>query len=230
MQKNKIRKYALLVFCLLAAMCGLLASGGLSVETLLEYTPKEPEKAFFLFLFLYALKSATIFFPLIILEIASGYLFPTWAALLLNFTGILLILTIPYWMGKSLGLKTVQKATQKYPRFETIIDKQQSNSLFLCFFLRVISCLPGDLVTMYFGATGTPFWQNLLGGVLGIIPRMVLATLMGSSIQEPSSPIFWISALLTVTLSVLSAALYYVYQRRFSRRSPEDDPKKRDER
>lgn len=94
------------------------------------------------------------------------------------------------------------------------MDKQQSNSLFLCFFLRVISCLPGDLVTMYFGATGTPFWQNLLGGVLGILPGMVLATLMGSSIQDPSSPIFWISALLAVTLSVLSAALYYVYQRR----------------
>ena len=155
MQKNKI-----LVLCLLAAMCGLLASGGISIETLLEYTPQEPEKAFFLFLFLYALKSATIFFPLIFLEVASGYLFPTWMALLLNFTGILLILTIPYWMGKALGLEIVQKAAQRYP----------------------------------------------------------------------SSPIFCISALLTVTLSVLSAALYYVYQRSSSRSSSTEDQKKGDER
>ena len=113
-----------------------------------------------LFLFLYALKSATIFFPLIFLEVASGYLFPTWMALLLNFTGILLILTIPYWMGKALGLEIVQKAAQRYP----------------------------------------------------------------------SSPIFWISALLTVTLSVLSAALYYVYQRSSSRSSSTEDQKKGDER
>ena len=110
MQKNKI-----LVLCLLAAMCGLLASGGISIETLLEYTPQEPEKAFFLFLFLYALKSATIFFPLIFLEVASGYLFPTWMALLLNFTGILLILTIPYWMGKPSDWKSFKKQHRGTP-------------------------------------------------------------------------------------------------------------------
>ena len=227
MQKNKIRKYALFVLCLLAAMCGLLASGGLSIETLLEYTPQEPIKVVILFLCLYALKSVTVFFPIIVLEIVVGLLLPTWAALWLNFAGVLIVLSIPYWMGKALGLETVQKAAQRYPRFGAVIDKQQSNSMFLCFFLRVISCLPGDLVTMYFGATGTPFWQNLLGGVLGILPGMVLATLMGSSIQDPSSPIFWISALLTVALSVISAALYYVYQRKPSRSSSEDDPKKR---
>ena len=228
MQKNKIHKYVLLVLCLLAALCGLLASGGLSVETLLKYTPQEPAKAILLFLFLYTLKGATIVFPMIVLEIAVGHLFPTWAALFLNFTGILIILTVPYWMGKTLGLEAIRKIAQKYPRFGAVMDKQQSNSLFLCFFLRVISCLPGDVVTMYFGATGTPFWQNLLGGVLGIIPGMVLATLMGSSIQDPSSPIFWISALLTVTLSVLSAVLYYMYQRKSNGRPPADVSPKRD--
>lgn len=230
MQKNKIRKYALLVLCLLAILCGLIADGGLSVETLLEYAPQEPIKVVILFLCLYALKSVIVFFPIIILEIVVGLLLPTWSALWLNFAGVLIVLTIPYWMGRALGLETVQKATQKYPRFGAVIDKQQSNSLFLCFFLRVISCLPGDLVTMYFGATETPFWQNLLGGALGILPGMVLATLMGSSIQEPSSPIFWISTLLTVTLSVLSAALYYAYQRRSCRSSSTDNQKKGDER
>ena len=86
--------------------------------------------------------------------------------------------------------------------------------LFLCFFLRAVSCLPGDIVTLYLGATRTPFWHNLLGGTLGILPGMVLATLMGSSIQDPSSPAFWLSAALSVGLAASSALLYAVYWKR----------------
>ena len=91
------------------------------------------------------------------------------------------------------------------------MEKQQNHSFFLCFFLRAISCLPGDLVTMYLGATHTPFWHNFLGGTLGILPGMIPATIMGVSIQNPSSPAFWISAALSVGLAILSTVLYYVY-------------------
>ena len=98
------------------------------------------------------------------------------------------------------------------------MEKQSSHSSFLCFFLRVISCLPGDLVTMYLGATHTPFFHNLLGGTLGILPGLILATFMGRSIQDPSSPAFWISAALSVGLTVLSTVLYYVYLKRQKRR------------
>ena len=67
---------------------------------------------------------------------------------------------------------------------------------------------------MYLGATHTSFWQNLLGGTLGILPGMILATFMGVSIQNPSSPAFWISATLSVGLAVLSTGLYYVWLKR----------------
>ena len=139
---------------------------------------------------------------------------------------MLIILTIPYLMGKAAGIKAIQKLVQKYPRFGEIIGKQQDNALFLCFFLRIISCLPGDVVTMYFGATRTPFWQNLIAGALGVLPGMVLATLMGSSIQDPESPAFWISAILMITLAVLSAILYYAYRRKMQKKTVSDEQKK----
>lgn len=129
-------------------------------------------------------------------------------------------------MGKAAGIKAIQKLVQKYPRFGEIIGKQQDNALFLCFFLRIISCLPGDVVTMYFGATRTPFWQNLIAGALGVLPGMVLATLMGSSIQDPESPAFWISAILMITLAVLSAILYYAYRRKMQKKTVSDEQKK----
>lgn len=164
----------------------------------------------------------TVFFPLIILEIAVGHLFSTWTALGINFAGIIIILTIPYLIGKASGIEAINKLVRKYPRFGDIIGKQQDNALFLCFFLRIINCLPGDVVTMYLGATRTPFWKNLLAGALGILPGMVLATLMGNGIQDPGSPTFWISAVLMVVLAALSVLLYYAYRRKLRKKTAND--------
>lgn len=202
-----------------AVVCGLHSD--ISLQAVLTGAPQNPLLTAGVLLLLYMLKSLTIFFPLLILEMAAGYLFPAPAALLLNFLGIWIVLTIPYWIGHALGLRQVSKLTQKYPKFQTFMEKQQNHSFFLCFFLRVISCLPGDIVTMYFGATRTPFSHNLLGGTLGILPGMILATLMGLNIQDPSSPAFWISAALSVGLAVLSTVLYYVY---LKRQKEKEDP------
>lgn len=223
--KKHYSKYIVPVFCLLLVAGYLIGNQDVSVETLLAFTPKDPAKAAIVMLLLYALKSATIFFPLIILEIAAGHLFSPWAALGINFVGMLIILTIPYLMGKAAGIEAIQKLVQKYPRFGEIIGKQQDNALFLCFFLRIISCLPGDVVTMYLGATQTPFWQNLIAGAMGVLPGMILATFMGSSIQDPQSPSFWISAILMVTLTLLSLLLYYIYRRRLRAKTKPDEQK-----
>ena len=205
-----------LIFLLFAAvlLVVLHASPAISVQSLLDYSPEDPVLAAILILILYALKSATLFFPLIIIEIATGYLFPHEIALGVNLFGMLIILTVPYLMGKTRGIHRIQQLIQKYPRFQVILDKQAESSRFLCFFLRIISCLPGDVVTMYLGAVGIPFEQNLVFGLLGLLPGMILATLMGSSIQDPSSPMFWLSAISLGVTAVLSLLLYYLYQRK----------------
>lgn len=219
--KGKMRylKYIVVIVCLLLVLLFVLSDKDFSVRTILEFTPQNPLCAAIVLLLLYALKSATVFFPLIILEITAGHLFSIWAALGVNFVGILIVLTVPYWIGRFAGMEAIQKLIQKYPQFAQLLDRQQGNSLFLCFFLRIISCLPGDVVTMYLGATQTPFLQNLIAGTLGLLPGMVLATLMGESIQDPEAPMFWISALLIVTLSALSILFYYLYRRSFQKNS-----------
>ncbi len=180
----------------------------------MDIVPDDPYKAALVLLVLYAAKSATVFFPLILLELAAGHLFPIWPALAINLLGIWIILTVPYWIGYVAGINTVQKLIRRYPRFGELVGKQQRNSFFLCFFLRAVSCLPGDLVTMYLGATKTPFWENLIGGTLGILPGMVLATVMGSSIRAPSSPAFWGSAVLMAVLAAASVLLYRLHCRK----------------
>lgn len=225
--KGKMRyfKYIVVIVCLLLVLLFVLSDKDFSVRTILEFTPQNPLCAAIVLLLLYALKSATVFFPLIILEITVGHLFSIWAALGVNFVGILIVLTVPYWIGRFAGMETIQKLIQKYPRFEKIIDRQQDNSAFICFFLRIIGCLPGDVVTMYFGATRTPFFQNLIAGALGILPDMILATLIGENIQNPESPMFWISALLSVTLSVLSILFYCLYRHKLQKNGKDNRQK-----
>ena len=220
MKKHYSKYIAPAIFLLLAVGC-VIGNQNISVETLLAFTPQDPVKAMIILLLLYALKSVTVFFPVIILEIVVGHLFSPYVALGVNFAGMLIILTIPYLIGKAAGIEAIQKLVQKYPRFGEIIGTQQDNALFLCFFLRIISCLPGDVVTMYLGATRTPFWQNLIAGTLGLLPGMVLATFMGSSIQDPRSPAFWLSAALMVTLAAVSVFLYYLYHRRLQKNRSE---------
>lgn len=214
MKKRRQRRLfaagCILVCILLCLAAAFALHSDISLDAILTYTPHNSVRSASLLLLLYGLKSATIFFPLLVLEMAAGYLFPTPAALVINLLGILIILTIPYWIGRAVGIKQINKLAAKYPKFQAIIDKQRNHSFFLCFFLRIISCLPGDVVTMYLGATHTSFWQNLLGGTLGILPGMILATFMGVNIQNPASPAFWISVTLSVGLAVLSTGLYYV--------------------
>lgn len=218
MKKNwKYIKYILFFIIVLLIIILALNYKNISIETILNFTPVNPLLAAIVILLLYALKSATVFFPLIVLEIATGLLFPMWIALIINLIGIVIVLTIPYFTGRILGIEMIKKIIHKYPKFEKFIELQLDNSLFLCFFLRVISCLPGDIVSMYFGATQTPFIKNLIGGTLGILPGMILATLIGKSIQDPTSPMFWISILLTISLSLISILINHLYHKRFQK-------------
>lgn len=186
----EILRICLLFLCVLLVAVWLIQDPDALTRLLMEHTPQNPAVAALVILVLYLIKGLTVFFPLIVLEITAGYLFSPWAALPLNFAGILIVLTVPYWVGRAAGLNVIQKQMEKHPRFAKVLDRQQANSFFLCFFLRVISCLPGDVVTMYLGATKTPFWKNLLAGSLGLLPGMVLATFMGESVQQPHLPCF----------------------------------------
>ena len=219
MKKHKVNAHTLLkellpAVCIAGAFLCLLLSPDDTMEAILNHTSDNLGLAVCTLLLLFALKSATIFFPLVALELASGHLFPTPIALLVNLLGLLIVLTIPYWIGRFSGIEAIGKLVEKYPKFASILDKQQGSSFFLCFFFRIINCLPGDVVSMYLGATRTPFFQNLLAGTLGLLPGMVLTTLLGASIQEPTSPMFWISITLKAAFALSSLLVYLLYRRR----------------
>ena len=216
--KHHVWKHCLAVFLgLLLVLVVVFQSTGIALQDVFTNEPSDPGLTALIILLFYALKSATVVFPLLALEIAVGYIFPAPTALLVNLAGTAISFTVPYFMGRWLGPEALHRAIQKHPKLANIIDRQQHATFFLCYFLRVLGGLPSDLVTMWLGASRVPYWQNICGGCLGILPKMILATLMGTSIEQPGSPTFLLALVLTVLLSVLSFAIHELYQRRLRR-------------
>lgn len=185
-----------------------------TVEAILSYTPDTPALAAIILLLMYAAKSISIVFPILVLNIAGGCIFSTPVAIIINAFGTALCISISYALGALAGLDSVMKITQKYKKFDIFMKWQRSNSFFVSFFLRIINSLPFDVVSMYLGAIRTPFCTYLAASLAGALPGVIAATIIGTSITDPSSPEFIFSVVLTVMLSIVSVAVYYIYKRK----------------
>lgn len=197
-----------LLACMLFVVLFLASGNDITVQSILDYTPESPFAAAIVILLLYALKSVSFVFPIAALQIATGHLFHTPAALLINFSGRAVTLSIPYWIGRFSGSGLISNLQGKYPKLKEICDKQGQNPIFISFLLRTLCFLPGDAVSLYLGAIRIPFSRYLTGGVLGTALGVVLATILGSSITEPGSFAFWLSASLMAFTAVVSSIFY----------------------
>lgn len=211
-QKNKriitFLKALPLIVCIIFILLFLASGNDITVQTVLSYTPESPFAAAIVILFLYALKSVSFVFPIAVLQIATGHFFQTPVALLINFIGRVITLSIPYWVGRFSGSDMINSLQAKYPKIKEIFDKQGRNPIFISFLLRTLCFLPGDAVSLYLGATRIPFPYYLAGGVLGTTLGVVLSTILGSSITEPGSPAFWLSASLMAIIAIISVIFY----------------------
>lgn len=214
--KQKIKmilKSLPLILCVLCAILFLASDEEITVQTILCRAPKNLFAAAMVILVLYALKSVSIVFPIAVLQIATGYLFETPLALLVNFLGRVITLSLPYWIGRISGSETADRLIAKYPKLEEICCRHGKNPLFISFTLRTFCFLPGDAVSLYLGAIRIPFLYYLAGGVLGTALGVFLSTILGASITDPKSPAFLLSAVL-MTLVALLSLTFYIKDRR----------------
>jgi uncharacterized membrane protein YdjX (TVP38/TMEM64 family) len=178
---------------------GYFCSGqSLTPDSLLHILPDNLFLAAVLLIVCYALKSLSVFFPITLLYLAACILFAPPAALFVNLLGILACITVPYWIGVLSGSKEAKRLLEKYPK---LVDKTKQGDWFISYFLRIISCLPGDIVSLYLGTIRVFYPKYLLGSVCGMLPGMVAITLMGSSIATPGSPLFLCSAAAALLLA-----------------------------
>lgn len=220
--KGKGLLRALPLIGLLAAALWLLLSGKrFSVETILSYTPQRPLLAALFMLALFAVKSVSLMLPVLLLYTVNGVLFPLPAAILLNVLGTAVTLSIPYGIGRGSGPDLTEGLRQKYPRLRELRELRRRNELFCSFLVRVIGILPCDVVSLYFGNTRLPYGKYLLGGVLGFLPDILTATVVGLKANDRSSPWFW-GAIAVNLAACLAATLLYRSRQRHRGREAEE--------
>lgn len=216
-----VLRFAPLVICAVF-MCIYLFSGEeITAESLLNFAPEEPVYAALFLVLLYAFKSLTMFFPIIILNVLGGFLFEPDHALIVNTVGVIVELAIPYWIGRASGAGLADKLCEKHKGLSRIFAMEAQNQNFLSFFLRTLFCLPGDAISMYFGAIKMPFHKYMLSSFLGILPGTIASTLLGTSITDPHSPMFWVSTGLTIGFAAISF-LAYIFWRKSKKKKISD--------
>ena len=181
----------------------------LTAEHIAAWSPREAGLAAVFLLVLYALKSLSVAFPLSALEAAGGLLFPLPAALAVNLLGVLTAQVIPFLLGRR-EQDGLEALTERHPRLAALRPGERpGRSVFL---LRLAGASPGDLVSLYLGAAGVPLRAYLAGGVLGSLPRVAAATVVGSALWEIGSPRFWLSLLPGAALTGLSFVLWRLWK------------------
>lgn len=200
----------------LAAMLLMIGLTGFLLFRVKDYTPEQlmqlaPQSlligAVWLWLF-YGLKTLSIFFPSAVLQIGAGLLFPLPMAILVNSIGMWVCLTLGYVVGQVGGSGMITWIKGKYPKAQQILGGTTAQPVFTAYMLRVVACLPMDVVSMAFGALRISYGKYLLGSLLGILPITIAVTVLGTTITRPGTPTFWGAVLMTVAVSAISWLVY----------------------
>ena len=117
-ERLSMKKYQIILILVWAALllfC-LLNKDRFTVDGVLSYTPENAVLSAAFMMFLFALKSISVFIFSGILFAANGILFPLPAAILLNVLGAAVMVSLPYWLGRRLGGDVVGRIVEKYPK------------------------------------------------------------------------------------------------------------------
>ena len=211
---KRIIQLAPVLMIALMAIIYFTALKDLTFEQILNYTPEAPLAAAAVILLMYALKSLSYFFPMLLIAAAAGAVLPIYAAIPVNLLGIVIMASIPYAVGKYAEGEVVDKLAAKHEKISIVREYSTKHQRFGAFFLRIVSCLPYDVVSLVMGSLRFNYKDYIIGSLLGTAPGIILTTFMGSAITEPLSPEFIICAVIEVIIAVSSAVAYRIHRKK----------------
>lgn len=177
----------------------------ISLQRIVDFTPENYWLAALVLWGLFALKSLSVVFPKLIIYMSVGIIFPLWAAFGISFLGMLICLSLPYFVGRFSGREIIERLAAKNSRVKEMGERGLTNGIFTSYLLRVIVLLPGDMASMLLGAWKIPYAKYVVGSALGMLPGMIIQTLLGFYLDDPASPSFIGLFLALIAISLLSS-------------------------
>lgn len=193
---------------------GALYCRNLKVEDILNYQPQNKILAALFLLFLFALKSMTLFFPLPILYAASGLIFPFPIALLVNSLGIAVCVSVPYWIGRFAGEPMVKKIIVKYPKAKRIDEIKTENQWIFAYLLKTLGFIPNDISSLLMGSMGIGYFSSISASVISLFAFMTACTILGNKMTENIfDPQVIIAFIIVAVIAVATVLIYALYRK-----------------
>lgn len=160
----------------------------------------------------YLLKSVVFVVPASLVYIAVGMAFPAHWAILINAAGILIEVCATYLFGVIMGGPYVINKLEKTKHGDKILELHGKNKLSAIFAIRVLPIFPIDLVSLFLGAVRMKFLHYLLLSLGGIMPRVILFTILGDGLYDyiPMQKLMLAAAILLPVALVIWVVRYAV--------------------
>ena len=149
----------------------------------------------------YGLKAIVFVIPASVLYMAVGMAFDFAPGLLVNAIGIFFEINITYFIGKFLGGEAVEKKLSASKKGQKIIELRDKKTPYL-YVARLLPVFPIDFVSLFFGASNMGYVRYILISFFGVMPRIILITLLGDKIYD----LIPVKFMMTVVVFALLAA------------------------
>lgn len=132
----------------------------------------------------YLTKSILFIIPASLIYISIGMAFEPLTASLISLVGIIIEVTVTYFLGLFLGGEYVNKQLAKTKAGKKILDMKLNDSFVALLPIRALPVFPIDFVSLFWGASKCSFLRYFFASVIGIMPRVVLFTILGDGIYD----------------------------------------------
>lgn len=133
---------------------------------------------------IYFIKSVLFIIPASLIYISVGMAFTPWQAILINLCGIVIEVTATYLLGVFLGGDYVTRLLQKNKAGQKILEKKFNDNFPVLLGIRALPVFPIDFVSLFWGASKCGFFRYFAASVVGIMPRVILFTILGDGIYD----------------------------------------------
>lgn len=131
----------------------------------------------------YCVKGLTMVIPASVIYIAVGMALKTSSALIINGAGIIFEITVTYLLGRFLGGDAVMTKIGKIKNGKKIISLYEKYKKPGIFVIRFFG-LPIDFCSLFFGAMKVPYAEYMLFSFIGIMPRVIIFTILGDKVYD----------------------------------------------
>ena len=133
--------------------------------------------------------------------VLTGAVLPSYWALIVNFLGIIIMMSIKYFEGMKFGSGNAWKIISKNERARKIIESSGKVNKALLFALRLIPGFPLGSVSRIYGSLRFPYWQFIMLSAAGFAPKLLSYTFMGTNVFDPLSSAFLVPLMIVLTIS-----------------------------